>query len=407
MVRTSRIASRSWSRTCAWIALGLALATGAPAQASAETPELRWDAPAGCPTQAALRATLDQVLARVDPKRRRALKLRAHARVTETGPARFSLDLEITTDEGKSQRHVDAATCAELADATTLLISMVDPAAAAEAEQLRAERSPEPTPEPTSSSNPTPTPTPSPETEPRPEPATEPPPETAKETAKETATEPSTEALPLPPPEEPGTRPHPLQGVLGVDLALGRAGLPSFGAGFGLHLGVLRRHLRGELFARYHLPRTQALAGLGELEAAVRYQLGVGGVRGCGLGSVARRVELFGCLGAELGAMRGEGIGLPVSAAHTGLWAALLVTPGLAARLTPWLAVVARGDLGVALARPRFTVRNYGDAHRAPPVSFVLGLGIELRLPPGPVRASRERNRDGSAKSRAIPPSPP
>jgi hypothetical protein len=141
----------------------------------------------------------------------------------------------------------------------------------------------------------------------------------------------------------------------------------------------------------------------------VRYDLVEAGVRGCGLGEVGARVgvELFGCVGVELGAMRGVGRALPVSASHTGLWAAALLTPGLAIPVTPRLAVVARGDLGVALSRPRFAVLNYGDAHRAPAVTYAISLGIELRAPSAPLRRrGRKTGTDPAARGQS-PREPP
>lgn len=354
------------------LALGAALAGSgvARAEAAGSGPELRWEAPAGCPDEAQLRERLDGMLARASPERRDAPQLRAHARVQETSPGRFTLALEITTRDGVSARAIEAASCVELADATALLIAMmIDPAAAIDAE-------PPPLPPP-----PPPPPTDVPEeTEPSPPPTTEAPP---TEHAPE-------EAAPHPPPE----RPPATRAAIGADLALGGAGLPGFGAGFGLSVAVLRTHLRGELFGRTHLPRTRALPGLEEGGAAVRYQLAGGGVRGCGVGRVGARarVELFGCLGVELGAMRGEGIDLPVSASRTLLWAAALVTPGLAVALAPRLALVARADLGVALARPRFAVLNYGDVYRAPPLSYVVSLGLELRLPSAPIRGAAKKS---------------
>ncbi|MCB9569836.1 MAG: hypothetical protein H6710_21895 [Myxococcales bacterium] len=309
------------------------------------------------------------MLARASPERRDAPQLRAHARVQETSPGRFTLALEITTRDGVSARAIEAASCVELADATALLIAMmIDPAAAIDAEPPPLP--PPPPPPPTDVLE---------ETEPSLPPTTEAPP---TEHAPE-------EAAPHPPPERP-LRPR---AAIGADLALGGAGLrASAPASASASPSSAPTSAASSSAAPTSRGRARA-PGLEEGGAAVRYQLAGGGVRGCGVGRVGARarVELFGCLGVELGAMRGEGIDLPVSASRTLLWAAALVTPGLAVALAPRLALVARADLGVALARPRFAVLNYGDVYRAPPLSYVVSLGIELRLPSAPIRGAAKK----------------
>ncbi|MCA9663775.1 MAG: hypothetical protein KC486_35935, partial [Myxococcales bacterium] len=317
---------------------------------------------------------------------------RARARVQEAAPGRYILELEITAHGDVSTRRVEASSCEELADAATLLIAMViDPTAGEPAEapapvdEVSAQFEQEPAQPPTSEEA---TPEgPSPPADPQP------------------PTEPSPKEISQP----EGLKQPALRVGVGAELALGGAGLPGFGAGTGLNVALLRKHLRAALFARYHLPRTRALAGLEETDAAVRYDLVVGGARGCGVGEVGARVgvELFGCVGVELGAMRGVGRGLPVSASYTGLWAAALLTPGLAIPVTPRLAVVARGDVGVALSRPRFAVLNYGDAFRAPAVSYAFSLGIELRAPPAPLRRRPKKSGTDPAARGQSPREPP
>ncbi|HEY0132956.1 MAG TPA: hypothetical protein VGB85_02715, partial [Nannocystis sp.] len=89
--------------------------------------ELRWDAPPGCPGQAALEQEVAALLADHEPPPR-ATPARLHFRVERRG-ATWHLHGEITSSELSGHRRLSATTCEELLAAAALLTAIVvDPA---------------------------------------------------------------------------------------------------------------------------------------------------------------------------------------------------------------------------------------------------------------------------------------
>ncbi|MCB9754884.1 MAG: hypothetical protein H6713_33525 [Myxococcales bacterium] len=131
----------------------------------------------------------------------------------------------------------------------------------------------------------------------------------------------------------------------------------------------------------YWLPRRHELASLGQPGASVLLSLGTIRARGCGVPGGAR-VEVPMCLALELGGMRGVGSGLPINGAFTGLWSAVVASPGLLVRLSTRVALSLRADAALAITRPTFTVAPLGAVYQAPRASLALALGLELRLGP-------------------------
>lgn len=97
--------------------------------------DLRWDAPAGCPAAARVRARVNRLTGSV----RRQVK--ADAQVQREGAA-FRLTLRTEVDGVAGARELRAPDCASLADAAALILAlMADPAATAEAPPAGSESS--------------------------------------------------------------------------------------------------------------------------------------------------------------------------------------------------------------------------------------------------------------------------
>ncbi|MCA9692421.1 MAG: hypothetical protein KC636_22670 [Myxococcales bacterium] len=384
MSRLPRIVLRAdgvWSAAIArwWIVASacvglLAALSGAPSIArAAADPALSWEAPPGCPDASQVRAALERLLAETPPERRRDLELSAQAVVVKRPEGPWSLRLAISTRDGESARELDAESCDALAEATALLVAMtVDPTAGSKRpeEQVQKDTSEE---EPAPGVGATPARVP------------EAPPEAAVTTPSKPVDGPVEREL-----EAKG--PPKLQAALGWDLILGTGGPPSFGLGLGLGLELIGPRFRVGVRGHHLFTRTVSLEDRGLLGARVDVQLWAGQVRGCGVPRVRAGygfIEFPLCGGVELGGLRGEGVGLPISSSYTGLWAAILASPGLMIHVGGSFAFTTRVDVGIALSRPRFAVENLGDVYRAPPASFAFILGFELRMPPERRRPSR------------------
>jgi hypothetical protein len=101
-----------------------------PSTAWAEGPALAfsWRAPAACPARAAVLARID-VLAPARPTE--GPPLVARAEVSAVGKAHFRLDLVTESSDGPGRRVLEAQSCAELAEATAVILAWaLDPTAA-------------------------------------------------------------------------------------------------------------------------------------------------------------------------------------------------------------------------------------------------------------------------------------
>jgi hypothetical protein len=114
------------------------------------------------------------------------------------------------------------------------------------------------------------------------------------------------------------------------------------------------------------------------------FRLGAGELRGCGVPALRRAAIGFPvCAGLQLGAMygRGEGTGLAETAARRALWAAMRL--GAAIRWRPrdgavalWLGV----DAIVALTRPKFVTAGGVVVHEAARIGGQVSVGVEVLL---------------------------
>jgi len=91
-------------------------------------------------------------------------------------------------------------------------------------------------------------------------------------------------------------------------------------------------------------------------------------------------VEMSGCVGAEAGLLRGQGIGVSGARGTVRSWFAVALGGGLNVLVTPVWSVWLGVDLLISLNRPAFYVAQLGPLYR-PELFGVRGtLGIELRI---------------------------
>lgn len=327
------------------------------AAAHAPSHEVRWNAPAECPSDAFTDA-LDRLL--------RGSPVDAPIRVEAT-VERTADGWTIRTDfdagpERAGQRTFQALTCRTVTQAAALAIAIaVDPGvldrwvpgAGEKAPVPAASQVPEPrAPEARAGRSP------------------EPPPELGPIEAvapASTAGEPAR--------REPWSR---WRGFVGAAGSVDGGALPGPGFGITGAVGVLHRGFRGEVVGAHRFTTRQAAAADPRVGGAFT-QWWVG-ARGCGVPRLGP-VELPLCAGLEGGRTVGRGTGLRTSRTSVQPWWAAAVEAGLAWPVRPWLALTARATLAVPLLRQEFTITGLGAVHRVGPVQGRGTLGVELRWP--------------------------
>jgi hypothetical protein len=138
-----------------------------------------------------------------------------------------------------------------------------------------------------------------------------------------------------------------------------------------LDAGSLRFVVLGALFATQ---RADVAGGSGEFELAF------GGVLGCVRRGVKRSTALA-CLGAEIGRLSGQGLGVSFSQAGSELWLAPRADLGIAVPVVAGILLVLRGGAAAPVFRPTFTEYVSGQAiavHQAARVTARATLGIEV-----------------------------
>jgi hypothetical protein len=359
--------------TCGAVGLAvLCLAGAAPAAAaSAAAPiELRWTAPAGCPSEREVSNEIERLLGGPpDPSSPRHLRVEAAVSLAREG----GLRVHLTTDMGGSigERDLDAPSCAALAKAVALIVAFTfDPEAVAKRSPTRSEALPPPSPL-------------------APTPAAPPPsaPSVASPTASLLAPRPPAPARPparsapppLPPPRpgavsSPSVRPTFL---LGAAAALSGGALPSLGLGAGGGVGLLLGRFRADVSAAYWPDRRSSLAtrptaggdvGLVSVDARACYA------------ALLAPIELAPCAGFEAGSMEASGFGVKSPRSGAALWIAPLAEASAAVPLDRRFAL--RLDLGALapLRRPTFVLERVGSVHRASALVGRAVLAVEARF---------------------------
>jgi len=287
---------------------------------------LQWAGPAGCPAQEAVVAEVVRLLPATTTV---AEPLEAQAVVSTTATGRWRAELSVAG----AGRAFEAASCAELADATALVLAMaIDPSV-----------------EP---------------------PAPPPVPDAGVEPA-------DAGAAPLP--VDAGAPASPelsLRPFVRAQVSALVGPMPTLAVVPGGAVGVQLGRLSFE--GRFGVSLSQRVLLAAKAGAGADLQLVRGGLRGC-FTVLERAVSLSGCGGLDLGSLRGRSFGVttPATGSAISLGAAL----GPSARWSPlehlavWLEL--EGQLG--LARPSFTIEGLGLVHQVPLLGFATSGGVEVR----------------------------
>lgn len=375
---------------------------------------LTWNAPVGCPTEAEVTtAVLNSVvlsntdsnnaassdadppsLAAGAPERATGPALIASAQVSQRSPgstqATWHVLLRTQRGGARGQREIEAESCASLAQATAVVLSLAlldlqeDSASESSSQSLptadfdanRADSD-----EPVSAETPSPTDSTSlTATQPR--------------AAQTTPSEQIPVGTPLPsnkhsPPEN---RDSSRSGALSQsknDPSLARF---SVGVGAGFNVGTLPQLAPGGLLSLAWLPdrfRLEFEAGIWgrqsqsieETSAGADLSLSSFGARACLKAPLTSHLDLSPCLGSQLYLLRARGFGSDSNYSTRASWPAL--TGGLLGRaeLSSRLALRADVEAQLPLDRPRFLVERLGTVHRIPPWAVTTLFGVEIHFP--------------------------
>lgn len=367
--------------------LSLTLA-GALAAAQDPAAPLAWRAPPGCPDADAVAAMTADLLRRRSGAPRP--RLTATAVVTRAGD-RFHLTLDLRSPDGDVRRGLAASDCRLLARAAALLVAVhLDPLAVSQLFTGPADPGPPPDlPPETGSSLPLPPPDLPPGTA-HARPSDLPPgtaPARPSDLPPGTAATPPSDLTPgtaLPDPTPPLVEPAPAEipfgGHLRLEGGLDAGVLPGLGGDLGLVGGVGAARWRVDLGLVGVPRRSLTVDG-----TTARFDRLAGLVRGCAVWRVPPRrdrVALLGCLGLEVGALRGtttagvadpNPVWVPWGGALVGGAAriALLGPVGL------WLGV----EAVIALARPTFTAGPaQASLFRLSPAGVRANFGFDIQI---------------------------
>lgn len=153
--------------------------------------------------------------------------------------------------------------------------------------------------------------------------------------------------------------------------------LPGATPGVGLYGSLQVAPLRVELGAHAFwsgVARYDSPPGLG-----ADLQLFAGAVRGCLAPEVGSWLFPL-CAGAELGAMRGRGFGVPEAAVSSGLWGGVVFGPAVQWRMTRALSLWLETDAVLTILSPEFHMRNLPELYSPGPLGARASLGFETEF---------------------------
>lgn len=309
-----------------------AVVAALPASARADVDDvdglrLAWTAPPGCPSSAEVRAA---TLRGVEARDASGGVLEAEARV-ERREDGVGWRVRLRTRQGAStgERAIEAATCGALADATAVILALALAPPGAGAMSASPTLAPE-------------------------APASEP-----ERARRGTGARSAGERLL----------------ALGASAAGDASTLPAATLGGSLTLAWTPGRFRVELDARRWASRS---ASVPSSIAGARFSMTSVGGRGCWTALTSGLVDVAPCAGADAHLVTASGYGADANFAAGAEWAA--IAGGALARLslTSWLALRARAEAFVPLARPTFVVENDGLVHRPPTLGAAASLGAEL-----------------------------
>jgi hypothetical protein len=377
MVRRARVRGAALLALVLPVVAAVALPTALAQTASFS---LSWQAPAECPDESHVRRAVEQLLGEGPPP---PANVSARAVVEHTATGHWNVRLTTVRDGVTGERVVESESCQSLADATALILALaIDPqrvaargpgAASAPASSTVAPATPSasasaPTAAPATASVASPAP---PGASPTPAPASTP------SAAREAAPVPS---------GAPGPTLVALFAQVGGDVGtLPRAAF-ALGAGAALTLGSLRVEGYGT-----YLPQQATYAATLQ-SLGTNIHLLAGGLRGCFV-PLRGSLEAGGCVGLELGDLRGQGFGPSVPNQYLftpsnggGLWVATTLSGRASWRIARSFALVLDVGLVVPLRRDLFEFENPADPnaplplHEAGPVEGRAAIGPEVRF---------------------------
>ncbi len=324
---------------------GLVVAMWCPTSWGEDSPlVLSWTAPDGCPGQAAVAGDVQSRLGGATTGRAVA----ARAVVTQVRRRLWRVVLDTQQDAGEGRRVIEAATCAELASATALVLALtIDPSAALS----------KGTPGPAEPAPPPPPPLP--------------PPMPPAPVVVERAPPP----LAVPPPR--GRRPEiqlsaRLLPMVGIGTS---ASAVSFGGSIGV--GVEFGRLSAEASGTTYLPQSHDVSAT---HAGGTLWPSSAGLAACGAAVDTARGRAGGCGGFEYERLDASGYGVTAPASGSAAWGAPSMSAFLAARVYGALWLHARSDLTIPLVRARFALHGVGDVFDVPSVAGRVGVGAEVRF---------------------------
>ena len=333
--------------SCPWLlGLGCALTTsGLAPNTRADAGgglAFAWRAPEGCPPASAVEAEIERLLG--GPAGEHSSS-DLHVQATVERGALWFVTLETASKTASGHRTIEAATCRGLANATALIVAlMIDPdAVAARTGIAKGDETPPPSPSVPTARAPTPTPA---------EPGSEP----GKASARET------------------------HGLLGVAAAGSLGVLPSPDVGGSASVGVVRPRWRGEARATYGLRRVQSDPLADAAGAYGRFSFVAGSLAGC-MSFLWPGLEMGPCASAEVGVVRGQGVGASQTTSKPTPWIAVGAGGFLAIRANPWLYFPIHVDAVFPLWRPHYVFSNVPTPiFQSWFVGGRLTAGVELRF---------------------------
>ena len=327
-----------------WFAAVLGLAVPGPALPASASQEkaftLSWQAPPDCPSPDEVRAAVARLLGG-EIRLTAGRDLKATASVAHGQVWSVSIETDFAGRPGR--RSLEAASCQDLADATSLILALtIDP-------DVLATRPARPNPPP-------------------------PPP-------------PSPPAPQLPLPVATTTRPAPQKQSAPTDLLLGlyaqgsQGTLPAVDVGLGGGVGVAGRRYRAELRAAYGLRRDQSVNVSAPPGAYGKFNFLAGTLAGClNLGQEA--VAFGPCADAEVGWVSAQGFGVSQSLQATKPWLAVGAGGYAAISLGSRWSVPLHLDVLAPLLRREFVFNAAVPSRvfQAPAVGVRVNVGVELRF---------------------------
>lgn len=296
--------------------------------AAAAPLSLAWDAPA-CAQEQTFRARVRDALRR-EPEAALESELRVSLSIREN-PEKTGYSLRVSTEAGT--RQLELLTCDEaVAAAATVVALTIDPNAA-------------------------------------------PPPEPAPAAPAPASPKPAAPPAALPEPARPQAvkaitlEPY-MAAFGGVSLGDVPALSPLVGGGAGLRIGRLGAGVEGFWIA----PQSELLAGTNK---GGEIGLWGGGVSACYL-LPEGDLRLSGCLAAQAGVWRSEGVGVTSPVEQSDWWAAGVARLGAGARLASSLGLFLAADVVVPARRPSFRLEALGQVFRPNLVAGRFSGGVEL-----------------------------